>query len=145
MDKRTRLVHLIYRGLGTLELLVGIGAVLGGGALIAAPGGTLLRMPLSLVEKTPFRTFLIPGIVLCVFVGGSSTAAGWLVIRRRASSPAWAIAAGAILIGWIASEMAMIGYLHWAQAAYLGCGIAIFAAGIYLRGRIAHGATTSGT
>jgi hypothetical protein len=72
---------LITRSLGVLELLVGVGAVLGGGALAATPSGALLGMPLEMPHGTSFHTCLIPGLVLCFVVGGSNVVAGWLALR----------------------------------------------------------------
>jgi hypothetical protein len=48
---------------------LGLGAVAGGVALIISPSGDLLKMPLSLIEKSPFRSYLIPGIILFSVLG----------------------------------------------------------------------------
>ena len=41
-----------------------LGAIIGGGTLTISPTGKLLRMPLYLLEKSPFNNYLIPGIIL---------------------------------------------------------------------------------
>ena len=74
---------LILRSLGILEFLVAIGAIAGGATLAAAPGGEGLHMPLDLIKNTPFRSYLIPGLILCFVVGGSNLIAGWLSLRLR--------------------------------------------------------------
>lgn len=38
-------------------------------ALAAAPDGSIMRMPLSLLEGSPFTDFLIPGLVLGIVLG----------------------------------------------------------------------------
>jgi hypothetical protein len=46
-----------------------IGALLGGIALIIHPDGSLLQMPVKLLVNSPFRSFLIPGIILLLTFG----------------------------------------------------------------------------
>src|SRR5271165_2392647 len=99
---------LITSGLGILELFVGIGALVSGIALVAVPSGALLGMRPDLLESTPFHTFLIPGALLCVVVGGSNTIAGFLALRRSRSAAVSAIIAGGILVGWIVIQIALI-------------------------------------
>jgi hypothetical protein len=67
---------LIARRLGVLELLSGVGAMLGGATLTVTPSGALLSMPLRILHGSPFHTFLIPGLLLCFVVGGSNAVAG---------------------------------------------------------------------
>lgn len=53
----------------TLLILLGIGALAGGGAMIIDPSGQSIQMPLSLLENSLFKDFLIPGIVLFILFG----------------------------------------------------------------------------
>ncbi len=48
---------------------VSLGALAGGGALIASPSGKLLGIPLSILAPSPFHDFLAPGVLLFCFVG----------------------------------------------------------------------------
>ncbi len=52
-----------------LLAFLGLGAIAGGGALIASPSGKLLGIPLSILAPSPFRDFLAPGLLLFFFVG----------------------------------------------------------------------------
>ncbi|QLG39064.1 hypothetical protein MKY42_24525 [Paenibacillus sp. FSL W7-1088] len=52
-----------------MQGLLGIGAMVGGGALIIDPSGNLIQMPDSLLEHSPFGSFLIPGIILLLVLG----------------------------------------------------------------------------
>lgn len=52
-----------------LHGFLGVGAIVGGGGLIIDPSGSLLQMPNSLLEHSPFGHFLIPGIVLLLVLG----------------------------------------------------------------------------
>jgi len=49
---------------------LGVSAIGGGGALIISPLGKLLGgLPLTILERSPFNDFLIPGIILFVVLG----------------------------------------------------------------------------
>ena len=64
MKTKTSLYVLII----LLGLLV-VGAIFGGGALIISPTGELLKMPLSNLGSSPFKDFLVPGIILFSILG----------------------------------------------------------------------------
>src|ERR1700757_194733 len=91
-----------------LEVLLGVGAVFGGGALMLAPDGHLLSMPVSTLQGSPFSDFLIPGAVLFTAIGVGPLVAAALTAGRSRFAPPAAIAVGVVLIGWIAIEMVML-------------------------------------
>lgn len=123
---------LIVRSLGVLELLIGVGAVLGGAALTVTPSGALLRMPLEILHGSPFHTFLIPGLLLCFAVGGSNVVAGWLALRESRATAISAVIAGGVLVGWMTTQIVLLGYRHPVQLLYLLGGIATLLTGVVL-------------
>lgn len=52
-----------------LQFILGIGALFGGAGLILSPDGSLMKMPVTLLQHSPFHSFLIPGIILFVVFG----------------------------------------------------------------------------
>lgn len=52
-----------------MQGFLAIGAIIGGGALIIDPSGNLVKMPNSMLEHSPFGSFLIPGIILMLVLG----------------------------------------------------------------------------
>lgn len=52
-----------------LIFFISAGAIYGGGSLIISPDGSLLKMEESWLDKLPFYDFLIPGIILFLFLG----------------------------------------------------------------------------
>lgn len=79
------------------------------GLVIAVPGGGA-GFPLSALEGTPFTSFVVPGLILGVVVGGTQLAAAVAVARGRASGLFLAAVAGCGMLIWIFTELAMIGY-----------------------------------
>ena len=54
----------------SLLAFLGLSAIGGGGTLIISPSGKLLGgLPLSILERSPFNDFLVPGIILFVVLG----------------------------------------------------------------------------
>ena len=114
-----------------LEIFLGIGALFGGIQFILAPDGHLLGVPLSMLAGTPFRSFLVPGLLLFTFVGVAPIVAAAVTTRRRAIGPLAALAVGLTLMGWITVEMVIFAgltSLFWAF--YLVLGTVIAAVGV---------------
>ena len=114
-----------------LEIFLGIGALFGGIQFILAPDGHLLGVPLSILAGTPFRSFLVPGLLLFTFVGVAPIVAAAVTARRRAIGPPAALAVGLTLMGWITVEMVIFAgltSLFWAF--YLVLGTVIAAVGV---------------
>ena len=112
----------LVRGLGSLQIFIGVGAVAGGLSMILAPSGASLGMPLELLEKTPFETFLIPGILLFTVNGlGSLTGAAASFGRHRCAGE-MALGLGAFLVAWIAVQVVWMAP-HWLHALYFVLGV----------------------
>ena len=125
--KLTRSVFLILLG------LLGIGAIGGGGALIISPTGELLEMPLSMLEKSPFNSFLVPGIILFSVLGLVPLSLIIALIKKPESKLAekinffrdmhwtwtYSIYIGFILIIWIQLQMVFVDDVHWLHTFYM--------------------------
>lgn len=124
--------HALPREKLTLGLLLfsALSALGGGIALVVAREGSDALPPLSVLKFTPFESFLLPGLVLIVFVGGTSVAAALAVWRRLSIAIDLALLAGGVLTFWIASETAMLREVHGLQIAYGALGLAILALGV---------------
>lgn len=96
-----------------LLFLVGVLAVLGGFGLVVSNGRWLGLEP-SLLDPSPFASYLIPGLTLALVVGGTQLAAGWAVLTRRPRHLRLATVAAIVLGGWIAIQALMIG-VFWLQ------------------------------
>lgn len=138
MKNTTNQLSLGARILIFLNAFLGFSALIPGAAFILAPDGHLIQMPLGNLANSPFPDFLIPGILLFVFIGIYPSAVAFSLWKQ----PAWrwpdrinpfkqfhwswaaSLAAGVTLIIWIITEVQFmeIGFLH---IMYFGWGILI--------------------
>src|SRR3954454_20431425 len=107
--RRTNETHLWLRSLLVLQALVGLTALGGGAALILGTInpqlGTVLTPAAAYLEGSPFSSYLLPGLLLAVVVGGTQICAFVLGLTRSALGlPAAAAAAIGLLI-WVFVQM----------------------------------------
>ena len=104
-----------------LELCIGVGALAGGvNALTGAKG-----VPREWLSGTPFKSYFVPGLLLFVVIGGSMLAAAGLLLGGASAARLVSLEAGIVLLGWIAAQLATIGYRHWLQPLFLVLGLAV--------------------
>ena len=110
-------------------------AVPSGLMLILEPDGSILQLPQMVLQSTPFHSFLIPGIILTLVVGGINSIALLLCLFNKQFQYRWAMAGGTILVIWILAQLATISFFHWLQFIYLGIGILVVLIAYQLRGK----------
>lgn len=113
---------------------LGLSAIGGGGALIICPSGKLLGdLPLSILERSPFNDFLVPGIILFVVLGIIPILLVFALLKKPDSVLAerlnffkdmhWAwsfsIYVAFALIIWIQVETIYIQGVGWLQTFYM--------------------------
>ena len=116
-----------------LLALLGLGALGGGGVLIASPSGKLMGMPLSLLAGSPFHSFLIPGLLLFLVLGVAPSLLVVALLKKPASPFAerlnplsdmhWAwtgtIGVAFALIIWLQVQMAFLNAVSWLHTGYM--------------------------
>ena len=113
--------------------LLAVGAIWGAILLMQNPTGSPMEIPLSVLQYSPFHSFLIPGIILLVS-NGILPGVIFVVAWRRAPRYGWWIAfQGCVLFGWITIEVIMLRTIVWLHYAYWGLGLLIIACGWALR------------
>ncbi|TCD01538.1 hypothetical protein [Pedobacter psychroterrae] len=107
--KTTGLIYLIF-----LLAFLGLGAIGGGGALIVSPTGKLIGLPLSLLDPSPFNSFLIPGLILFTVLG----LAPCLLIIALLKKPE----------SWFAEMLNCFSDMHWSwtYCVYIAFGLIIW-------------------
>ncbi|MFZ1676441.1 MAG: hypothetical protein WAT91_04155, partial [Saprospiraceae bacterium] len=123
----------------TLLVLLGTGAIFGGGVLIISPKGDLFGMPLSILDNSLFNDFLIPGIILFTVLGITPICIVIALLKKPEYKIAelfniykdmyWAwtycIYIAFALIIWIQIEMTILRAVHWSHTLYMFFAIAI--------------------
>ncbi|MDB5241022.1 MAG: hypothetical protein JWP57_1647 [Spirosoma sp.] len=118
---------------------LGLGAIGGGGVFIISPSGKLIGMPLSLLDKSPFTDFMIPGIILFIVLGLIPCGLVVALLKRPVSKWAdrfnffpdmyWAwtgsIYVAFALIIWIQIQMVFLQAVDWLHTVYMFLAIAI--------------------
>jgi hypothetical protein len=97
-----------------------LGSLLAFGALNAFGGGYYglsgaAGVPTEWLEGSPFSDYFIPSLILLVVVGGSFVMAAIVVFAGLRIARVAALTAGLVVLGWLAAQVAIIGYVSWMQ------------------------------
>ena len=106
---------------------------------IISPDGVLMGMPLSVLNHSPFRNFLVPGIILFVVLGVAPGTLIVALVKKPASNWAelfnfypdmhwswtYSIYVAFALIIWIQVQMVFLQAVHWLHTFYLFYAVAI--------------------
>ncbi len=123
----------------SLLVFLGAGALFGGSILCIAPDGSLIGMPLSILGHSPFKNFLIPGVILFVLLGIAPVLLAIALVKQPVSNFAerinifkdmqwpWSfcIYVSVVLIGWIQIQMVLLSAVHWLHTCYMFLSILI--------------------
>ncbi len=115
----------------TILLFTGLGALSGGYTLMLDPTGGEMGLSMNILADSPFRDFLVPGIVLFSVNGIGSLAGGLLGVIRNRLFPLAGMALGLFLMAWIVIQAWWIG-LHWLHLLYGTIGLIEFFAAFFI-------------
>lgn len=123
--RKTAIVLLIFLGLTGLW---------GGYELMTNPGGTSLKMPLELLEGTPFRDYRIPGMLLFFGNGVLGLVVAALSWKKVRGYPNWIVLQGGILLLWLTAELVFNPAFFFPQThlTYYAIGLVLVIAGLRL-------------
>jgi hypothetical protein len=107
--------------LGVLLAFLALNAFAGGYYGMAGARG----VPTQWLEGSPFHSYFVPGLILFAIVGCSSLLAAVAVLTGRPRARRLVIATGSITLGWIAVQLAIIGYVSWMQPTLVIIGVLI--------------------
>lgn len=110
--------------LGAL-LLLGIGALAGGAALLARPDGSVMGFDVEILAGSPFIDFTIPGLILGGLFGIGSFVVATMGLRHLRIAPFLAFAIGCAQMIWIVVELAIIGEFSFLHPTFFGVGLVI--------------------
>ena len=82
-------------------------------------------VPTEWLEGSPFPDYFVPSLILLVVVGGSFLMAAIAVFAGLRMARAIAFASGLVVLGWLAAQLAIIGYVSWMQPTTAIAGVSI--------------------
>ncbi|MCJ7468182.1 MAG: hypothetical protein MUO53_16000 [Maribacter sp.] len=88
-----------------LLVVLALAAMGGGWLLIDDPSGVSIQIPIDFLSGTPFKDYLIPGIILFIFIGAFSLFTAILTVLNRKIYSKMAVLEGILLIGWLSIEL----------------------------------------
>jgi hypothetical protein len=111
---------------------LGISTIAGAIPLILSPSGELMHMSLSMLQYSPFHSFLIPGIILLLANGAMSLMVLFATLRRWSGYGWWVAFQGCVIAGWIAIEVFLLRSVVWPHYFYAAIGLVLIVLGIVL-------------
>ena len=88
--------------LAILLLLTSVVSIISGIVMIATNG---MGMPLSWLEGTAFKSYMIPGLILLIIIAGVTMLAGIMLLMKKKYAPETAAISGFGLLIWLFTEM----------------------------------------
>lgn len=119
---------MVRSALTVLEILVGVGAVVGG--VLALSG--LKGISREWLRHTRSDAYLLPAVVFVVVVGGAMLAAGGLLLGDVCAGRVVSLIAGMVILAWVGTQFATVGYRHWLQFVILVLGLAVVVLSFFL-------------
>ena len=111
-------------------VVLGLGALAGGVALVARPDGSVMQFDVSLLDGSPFADFMIPGLILGGVFGIGSLATALLGFSRSRTAPFLAFAIGLGQMIWIVIQLAIIKEVSFLHPTMFGIGLVIAASSV---------------
>ena len=112
-------------------VILGLGALAGGIALVSRPDGSVMRFDASMLAGSPFDDFLIPGLILGGLFGVGSLVVAAMGLRRSTVAPFLAFGIGCAQMIWIPVELAIIRDLSFLHPTFFAVGLVIAVASVF--------------
>ncbi|MBN1630038.1 MAG: hypothetical protein JW990_09755 [Thermoleophilia bacterium] len=111
-----------------LEIFIGVNAV--GGAVYALTGAKAVSR--EWLEGSPFKSYVVPRLILLVAVGGSMFAAAGMLLAEASRARTMSLLAGIILVAWIVAQVTIIGRRSRLQDAFAVLGFVVVILSLFL-------------
>jgi hypothetical protein len=111
-------------------IVLGVGALAGGIALVARPDGSVMHVDPALLAGSPFTDFAIPGLILGGLFGIGSLVVAAMGLAHARLAPFLAFGIGCGQMMWIVMELAIINELSFLHPMFFGVGLLIAVAAV---------------
>lgn len=118
-----------------VDAFVALTAVGGGIALVAGLEND--RFPVAMLRGTPFGSFVIPGLILALVVGGSAAVGAVAMLLSPRAGALASMLAGVVMMGWIVGEVLILNQPSWTwiEVFYFAAGLVMAVLGLMI-GRV---------
>jgi len=128
---------MVTREARAMSIRYSLGGLLVFGALNAFGGGYYglsgaKGVPTEWLKGSPFPDYFVPSLILLVVVGGSFIVAAMAVFTGLRIARLAALTAGIVVLGWLAVQLAIIGYVSWMQPTTAIAGVLVRVLGLLL-------------
>jgi hypothetical protein len=114
--------------LGAVLLVIAINAF--GGGYYGMAGAE--NVPVEWLEGSPFKSYFAPSLFLFAVIGGTCLTAAVAAFRNSRHTRKLSFICAGVLFGWIAVQVAIIGYVSWMQPAIFISAIMVTVIGFLL-------------
>ena len=118
-----------------LVAIIAITSTISGLMMMSDPDGGILNLSLQLLKPTPFKSYLVPGILLTGVGGAVNIVAVYSNITRQPTRYNWSMIGGFLITGWIVAQMILIQSMHWLHFIYLCAGLLTILIAYQLKGK----------
>ncbi len=87
-----------------LLFFLSLTSIIGSCSLMADPTGESLRIPIDLLDSTPFSNYFLPGLFLLLINGIPAFIIAILTIKKINSYPFLVISQGGLLMLWLTAQ-----------------------------------------
>jgi len=130
---KTRRIEII---LGIILTVVAVGAIPAGLAMVLKPDGSIMHLPIDILQGSPFKDFLIPGLYLLGVNGLAGLAVAIICFVHSRYSAIIGMVLGICLVLWIIVQLLTTGLISWMQPAYFTVGLVEITLGLLIMRRI---------
>jgi hypothetical protein len=121
-----------YIILGILQAFTALGAIPAGLGYLLDTSGKGMGVTTQLLENSPFKSFLIPGLFLLIVNGISNAAGSYLSFKRNKYAGSVGLILGGLLTLWIIIQVTWITLSSFLQPLFFFIGVT----NVYLGWRI---------
>lgn len=118
-----------------LIAFLAVSTVLASLLMMSVPDGSLLSMSTDLLKKSVFKDFVLPGLLLLVFVGVINLLALFYTLSNHKQRYNFSIAGGVMIIVWILLQYAIIQQALVLDIVYVIVGLAVILISLQLKGK----------
>jgi len=109
-----------------------VSAIVGSLPMIADPHGTPWNMQQSLLQYSPFPSYLFPGILLLIANGLLALWVLGFALARLPRYGLWIVLQGSVLLGWLIVECILLRVVAWPHFLYGAVALGMIATGLLL-------------